>query len=771
MPPWLWLILLFLGVCALALFGLKGDVNWWAFLSAKEFPDQFYGVIQLFVLEGRVLGPPGSSRPVPLLIAAFAAPVVTIFAFLQLVWTELSAAASVVLYRVYYRNHVVVLGMGKRGRTFVLDALKQDKRVVAIDLNPGAASQIPTRFRKFRFVQADVLNPHLIGRFGLARASVVVIFCGSGFTNISVAQHVSSELGALNNAPETWPRLICDATGSAQRDQIEADQLFEGALKPQIEFYSPEDVAARLLIATHRPADFAALFRRQKVHAIVYGDGALVEAIIRQFTALTQNAAGDRPRITLVARLAEARRTNFEALARNLAPVAEMEVVDADPVAPEFWDGAFAPFARTASQHIACLDHPQANLELALRLEAETHALADANVPIFVGPSGTRAALDEQSETVPHLFANNLLTRFGDQPNVLGWRFLIDRDQDKLARQNHENYRQQVKSETGSDSPISKPAALPWVRLPERFRYSNRSLVDHLSAKLALIDHVIGEGCGVQSFTPEQVDTLARDEHNRWWAERISTGWQYAKERDDKRRFHHEMLPWDELDDSTRDYDIELVAKIPALLSGIGKCARPVHRIGVSGHRLATISQSNRPLVAAIKTELQAIQQNHPGHAFEIWSPLAEGADRLVAELAMQMLEARLHVPLPLPLDQYCEDFEHENDGEARESLRHFQRLIAKAVAVFEVPLMERIEEPPTHRQWQYASVGALILQRCDEMIFVWDGQPAKGFGGTGHMVEWQKSGQIPDRLGWPALGRGTRAAARIVSFARDEQQ
>ena len=46
-----------------------------------------------------------------------------------------------------------------------------------------------------------------------------------------------------------------------------------------------------------------------------------------------------------------------------------------------------------------------------------------------------------------------------------------------------------------------------------------------------------------------------------------------------------------------------------------------------------------------------------------------------------------------------------------------------------------------THR---YACAGAYIVKHCDVLIALWDGQPARGLGGTGQLVDWMISRAIP---------------------------
>jgi hypothetical protein len=47
-------------------------------------------------------------------------------------------------------------------------------------------------------------------------------------------------------------------------------------------------------------------------------------------------------------------------------------------------------------------------------------------------------------------------------------------------------------------------------------------------------------------------------------------------------------------------------------------------------------------------------------------------------------------------------------------------------------------------RSRQYARAGAFIVERCQVLIALWDGEPARGPGGTGALVRWTLEGVVP---------------------------
>lgn len=73
------------------------------------------------------------------------------------------------------------------------------------------------------------------------------------------------------------------------------------------------------------------------------------------------------------------------------------------------------------------------------------------------------------------------------------------------------------------------------------------------------------------TYTPEPIDTsgvrldedllalgevLARNTHEVWARQRTADGWRYGPARDDRRREHPSLVPYDELSESEKKYDL-----------------------------------------------------------------------------------------------------------------------------------------------------------------------------------------------------------------------
>ena len=51
------------------------------------------------------------------------------------------------------------------------------------------------------------------------------------------------------------------------------------------------------------------------------------------------------------------------------------------------------------------------------------------------------------------------------------------------------------------------------------------------------------------------LEQLARNVHEVWAAGRMADGWKYGEERDDERKLHPCLVPYDQLPESEKEYD------------------------------------------------------------------------------------------------------------------------------------------------------------------------------------------------------------------------
>jgi hypothetical protein len=72
------------------------------------------------------------------------------------------------------------------------------------------------------------------------------------------------------------------------------------------------------------------------------------------------------------------------------------------------------------------------------------------------------------------------------------------------------------------------------------------------------------------AFTSEELDVLARAEHDRWCEDKRAAGWQLGSPTDKDHRIHEALVPWEDLSDDQRDKDRGMVIAIPQVLARAG---------------------------------------------------------------------------------------------------------------------------------------------------------------------------------------------------------
>jgi ryanodine receptor 2 len=65
------------------------------------------------------------------------------------------------------------------------------------------------------------------------------------------------------------------------------------------------------------------------------------------------------------------------------------------------------------------------------------------------------------------------------------------------------------------------------------------------------------------------IELLAEHSHDTWARQRLKDGWRYGPKRDDEKKEHPSLMPYDKLPESEKEYDrksaIETLKKIIAL--------------------------------------------------------------------------------------------------------------------------------------------------------------------------------------------------------------
>lgn len=158
--------------------------------------------------------------------------------------------------------------------------------------------------------------------------------------------------------------------------------------------------------------------------------------------------------------------------------------------------------------------------------------------------------------------------------------------------------------------------------------------------------------------------------------------------------------------------------------------------IGVTGHR--DLRPDDGPaLEAAVRTVFDELRRRMPSTPLMLLSGLAEGADQLVARVALSC-GVQLGAVLPMPAPIYRSTL----DESAQEP---FEALLARASVVIDLPLEGAAEEQlatsADARADRYEALAVFLATHSQALIALWDGKPCEKKGGTAQVVRYMLEG------------------------------
>ena len=589
--------------------------------------------------------------PTLLALACLLLPVLAAVLLAAIAWTFLSAPLRLRLMRAR-GEHIVIAGEGALAR-LAADHAAQGEGAVLLWRQRGRHHR-----RAVLLVAGDPATD--APQLGLAKARSVLLLDDAGAANAARATQVMAQ--AARERPAGDPlAVIARIDDAALRTEVEVEVAGVSHAIARLRFAALPDLAARRLFLEW-PLD---RFRRAGQPArlvIAFGFSPAIESYLVRILAGSHFRDGVRPRFVIAVDDAEAARSGFHARhpgADTLSPVV-------------FEEAGTAPFADLVARYgdpVAVLidtgDDERHDFGEAAAIDAHYCAVDRTSPPLHVHIEG-------ESPRYPMLHPFGRLADFAE-PDLL-----IQERHDALARSIHDFYLEGRLAE--GDRIGARGSMREWDDLSEGFRDDNRLVADCYRLKLRDIGaRVIGDGGPPLRLEPAELEELARAEHDRWMAAKLSGGWVHGAERDDSRRRHPDIVPYDALSERIKDLDREQVRVMTRLLAATG--ARPLRLLtvaiepgagaglarGIAGLRAeiarhwpdrvvmlsgALDDDAARPVLAAAAGMVRLIVAGHAGRLLASLSgaaraeaeALLHGADSIVAVPANDATAARAEV-------------------------------------------------------------------------------------------------------------------------------
>ncbi len=532
----------------------------------------------------------------------------------------------------FWRGHVVICGLGRKGLTLV-EECRDNKNKVAV-IEQDAQNPYLTRCRRLGAVVVigNAADKELLLRTQAFRAADVIMVTGDDGVNVAAAvalHHAIHEKSANRLLSQVLPICVCGMDALKKRLLPEAHEgepsrltaialygvhrldemrnwlhnrqqaanmarmttctvhlvdphlceLFkqhkmfrDESDRFDLHVFNTYENAARLLLAANPLEGDSARDFQKTPHLVILGFGKMGQSIALQ-TAKTAHYASDKPaRVTIIDREATSLEQVFLGRYPRYSELCATQFIQAD-ISSAVVIADLIHWARNPNTRLTvavCLDEDGECLAAAMHLATQ---LREATLPIHVRMSEATglASLFEAPEFTSEWLA--CIKPFALIRNTCRIDMVMKDKLDTLARAIHEAFRA---SQLQEEKPPSEQSRYPWERLAPIYRDSNRQQADHIPVKLRAIGcKVVSEkepGIPVTEFTQSEMDLLARMEHRRWNAERFLAGWEKGecpREKKEEWRLNPHLVPWEELQDDIRDYDRQAVRQIPDLLKQV----------------------------------------------------------------------------------------------------------------------------------------------------------------------------------------------------------
>ncbi|MFW6437957.1 MAG: RyR domain-containing protein [Armatimonadota bacterium] len=518
--------------------------------------DLLYRSLQLFVMECEQ---PSDEVIWQFDVARFLAPVVVGYTALQglmLLFAEQVARLG----SRFAKDHVIVCGLGSKGCRLARNFRDAGHRVIAIEYDPDEIAPAIYREPGIIVLQCDAAEDRTLCAASVTTASHLFAVCGDDNLNCEVAvraRELSARRtsGTLSCHAHVTDLPLCRTLREQHLTSPRSDAF-------RLDFFNIYESGARALLAAHRvvPDGDAA-------NLLIVGLGGFGEAIVVE-AARARRDEGSRAalRVSVVDREAQERVSLFHARFPHLAEVCEFTAHRIDVSSARFQAGEFLDELSDHCALTAVTALPTDTLNITSALTLRRQCSARGHAPTVIARVRERGGLQTLLSESEGVVAFPLLDETC-RPEVL-----LRGVNEILARAIHEDY---VQHELAKGHELRSRGALhPWDELDEDLKEANRSQADGLAERLAAFGYRIVPltdwEAGSYEFGPDEIEGMARMEHERWCAERRRQGWKHGAERDNKRKLHPDLVPWEELPEAAREKDRVMVRDLPALLAKAG---------------------------------------------------------------------------------------------------------------------------------------------------------------------------------------------------------
>jgi hypothetical protein len=539
---------------------------------ASNFGTSLYNSIGLLQLKNGNINAP--VLPIELEIARWLAPIVTTYSVLRGLWILFKKQIEILYLRIFIREHVIICGLGQVGLQLAKDACYRGQRVVVIE-KTGSNPNIPAcKETGAIIIIGDVEDPSILQKAGIKRASHVVAISGKDSTNAKIATNVRALVEKRNNKKNSDPIRCTIHIEDMRLWNVLRKQEFSIEKNPafRLEIFNLYDEAAFQLLSAFPLVDPVKSNAPKPPHILIIGMGDMGERLSLHLGRQWANTYHKTQQKLHISVIDPDAKHKVDTLCNHFSLLNEVCRWDAYPIETHLPN--YHPEGLVHSELsivFICIGDEGAGTSAALSL-LEHYSNPEMKIIVRVNEDkGLEMMLNEVGQA-GELPGN--LHFFEVLESTCRLEFLYDHLREMIAQGIHKEY-VRFQLEDG-ESFKTNLKIVNWDVLEENDKQTNREQADHILAKLCSIHCDITPwityGADQFLFKEDEIEILAKLEHERWCQQKTAQGWTYAPDRVNLKRKHPDLLNWDDpkFSEAAKDKDRNAVREIPKLLAQAG---------------------------------------------------------------------------------------------------------------------------------------------------------------------------------------------------------
>lgn len=549
-------ILVFLAVLACAVLSWIGYAKLY-----PQTPNVAFTVERFFLTVKALLGDPmgnaveNKTLPWELIVAKIIAAFIVIggvFKVIQAIFFDQYTLLSILL----KKSHVVSVGIGEKGSALLNDLKKCSKQTgVAIEQNKDHQNIGQIRREGHAIVFGDAREKEILKEAGIKKAKYFISFLKDEQATLETAKSIFE----IYHKDQLANPLQCFL-------HIENARLLEMMQESSMLRKNPGGLSFRLfnthrMVARNFFAEFPTVYQNQirqnknyRVH--IFGFDEQGQQLLLQALRVLHFPGKNNVEYRIADKNISDKKEIFEANYPKVDKIAGIRFIELNANYSAYLPN-FSDDENLEDVMIVTFPDDKKNLAAALEILNTT---PNSNFQIF--------AMNSSSENMNALFASEKQARiqfFGNINYICRIELITREKQDLLAKAIHNDYLLQQKELATSESAAYKT---PWEELTEDAKNANRAQADHIAYKLVMLGKDPKKP-GDITFTQDQLETLAETEHERWNAHRYSNGWDFGEVRDNSKKLHPSLVPWEYLPESEKQKDRDTILRLPKILANI----------------------------------------------------------------------------------------------------------------------------------------------------------------------------------------------------------